>query len=241
MKSSTFRQSNTFARTERVSRRLALVGVVLAAILVPFFAFGDAMEAWAEGFAYTQVDQATVPGLILGALLAADIVLPVPSSLVSTALGALLGWAGGFVVSTLGMTAACWTGYRLGQSAGRGAARRLVSERDLAWLESASERWGSGVIVLFRAVPALAETSAIFAGMSRMPVGKFMLISTLSNAGISAVYAAVGAYSANVNSFLLAFTGALLLPGLAMLAVSRVRRNGRAPVPHGQHGGEESL
>jgi membrane protein DedA with SNARE-associated domain len=139
------------------------------------------------------------------------------------------------------MTAACWIGYRLGQSAGRGAARRLVSERDLAWLERASERWGSGVIVLFRAVPVLAEASAIFAGMSRMPLGKFMLISTLSNAGISAVYATVGAYSANVDSFLLAFTGAVLLPGLAMLVASQARRNGRAPVPAGPDGGEGSL
>jgi membrane protein DedA with SNARE-associated domain len=160
-------------------------------------------------------------------LLAVDILLPVPSSLVSTALGAVLGWSGGFLVSTLGLTAACWLGYRLGGSAGRGAARRLIPERDLAWLEAAAERWGSGVIVLFRAVPALAETSAIFAGMSRMRPGRFLLLATLANAGISAVYAAVGAYSATVDSFLLAFAGAVLLPGLALLAVDRARWTAR--------------
>jgi uncharacterized membrane protein YdjX (TVP38/TMEM64 family) len=241
MKSNTLERPNALARTERVSRWLALVGVVLAVILVPFFAFGDAMDAWAGGFVHARADYAAIPGLILGSLLAADIVLPVPSSLVSTALGALLGWAGGFAVSTLGMTAACWIGYRLGQSAGRGTARRLVSERDLAGLERASARWGSGAIVLFRAVPVLAETSAIFAGMSRMPPGKFMLISTLSNAGISAVYATVGAYAANVDSFLLAFTGAVLLPALAMLFANRARRNGRTPVAVGPDGGEGSL
>lgn len=204
------------------ARWLAPLALLLAALLVPFFLWGERLDVWAADFARSPADRRLV-GLALGLLLAADVVLPVPSSLVSTALGALLGWPGGFLVSTLGMTAACWAGHRLGGSAGRGAAGRLVSERDLAWLEAASRRWGAGAIVLLRAVPALAEASAIFAGVSRMPLGRFLLVSALSNAGISAVYAAVGAYAAGAGSFLLAFAGALLLPGLAQLAAVGAR------------------
>jgi membrane protein DedA with SNARE-associated domain len=139
------------------------------------------------------------------------------------------------------MTAACWIGYQLGAGAGRGAAHRLIRERDLAWLEAASERWGSGVIMMFRAVPVLAEASAIFAGMSRMRRGRFMALATLSNAGISAVYAAVGAYSASVNSFLLAFIAAMLLPGLALLAIRGARRQARTLLPGSPGGGERPL
>ncbi len=207
-------------------RWLILVGLVLAVILVPAFIFGAAMDSWAESIIHAPVSDKAIQGTILGLLLVVDIVVPVPSSVVSTALGVILGWAPGCAISTLGMTAASWLGYRLGQGAGRGAAHRMVSERQLAWLETASERWGSAFIALFRAVPVLAEASSFFAGMSRMPAGRYMAISILSNAGISAVYTAVGAYSANVNSFPLAFIGALLLPGLAMWANGRMRDSG---------------
>jgi len=48
-----------------------------------------------------------------------------------------------------------------------------------------------------------------------------MLLTALSNLGISAVYAAVGAFSSNVNSFLLAFFGAILAPAAAMWLMNR--------------------
>jgi hypothetical protein len=50
-----------------------------------------------------------------------------------------------------------------------------------------------------------------------MPPGQFLLLTTLSNLGISAVYATVGALSADANSFLLAFAGSILIPLVAML------------------------
>jgi membrane protein DedA with SNARE-associated domain len=80
------------------------------------------------------------------------------------------------------------------------------------------------VIVITRPVPVLAEASVLFAGMSRMPTGQFMLLTMLSNLGISAVYAAVGAFSANANSFLLAFAGSILIPLVAMLAAKTRRK-----------------
>ena len=210
-----------FISQHKIVHWVALGGLVLAIILAPFFVFGKAVDTWAETLLRGPGSYTTVYGLILGSMLALDIILPVPSSLVSTGLGALLGWIGGFVVSTLGMTAACWLGYCMGRSVGRGAARRLVSDHELALLEAAWTRWGSGVILLFRAVPALGEASAIFAGMSRMPQDRFLLLSVLSNAGISFVYATVGAFAANTQSFLLAFAGAVLLPSLVLFATHR--------------------
>ncbi len=67
----------------------------------------------------------------------------------------------------------------------------------------------------FTPVPVLAEASVLFAGMSKMNFRRFLIISTLSNLGISIVYAAVGAYSVSENSFLLAFAGAIIIPAVA--------------------------
>ena len=45
-----------------------------------------------------------------------------------------------------------------------------------------------------------------------------MLLSTAANLGVAAGYAAIGAYSMTMDSFLLAFLGSLVVPGVAMLA-----------------------
>jgi uncharacterized membrane protein YdjX (TVP38/TMEM64 family) len=197
---------------------------VLAIILVPFFLFGEQIETWTESFLESASDQSTWVALVLGSLLATDILVPVPSSLTSTAAGFFLGLAGGTATSLAGMTVSCVVGYWLGARFGRPVANRLVGEQELARLEKLSQRFGDWVIVVTRPVPVLAEASALFAGISGMPMRQFLLLSTLSNLGISAVYAAVGAFSATVNSFLFAFGGSILVPLVAMI-LTKGRQN----------------
>jgi uncharacterized membrane protein YdjX (TVP38/TMEM64 family) len=199
-------------------------------ILAPFVVWGAPIENWTERFVQSAGRLRIWAALILGLLLVLDILLPVPSSVVSTAAGALFGWGGGCLVSWVGMMASCGIGYALGTSAGRVLARPLVGEKELRRLAGATERWGAGVVILFRAVPVLAEASVLFAGMSRMSRRQFLFLCALSNAGISLVYAGLGAYAASANSFLLAFAGALLLPGIA-LSLWRLKETGsRGPV-----------
>ena len=67
-------------------------------------------------------------------------------------------------------------------------------------------------MVAVRAVPVLAEASVLFAGIGSMRFGRFLLLTSLSNLGISLVYASVGAFAAEIQSFLLAVAGAVLVP-----------------------------
>jgi len=69
-----------------------------------------------------------------------------------------------------------------------------------------------------RPIPVLAESSVVFAGLVRSQGRPFVWMTTLSNLGIAIAYAAVGAFSMEMQSFLLTFAAALALPGLAMLA-----------------------
>lgn len=194
---------------------------VMLAILVPFFLFGASIQAWTESFVKTGSPRRALAVVALSGLLATDVVLPIPSSLVSTALGYLAGFAGGTAASTVGMEVSCLVAYIVGRRIGRPIAHRTVGQKELATMEALSHRFGDWVIVVARPVPVLAEMSVLAAGMGCMPIGRFVLISSLSNLGISAVYAAVGAWSASVNSFLLAFAGAVVVPGLAMLLTRR--------------------
>jgi uncharacterized membrane protein YdjX (TVP38/TMEM64 family) len=190
--------------------------VLLALVLVPFLVFEKQFEQLATWLSQGHASGWATGGAI-GALLAFDVFLPVPSSIVSTGAGVLLGFWLGAAVVWVGMTAGCLVGYAFGARAA-GAARRLVGEASLTRAATNMDRYGRWAILLCRPIPVLAEASVVFAGLVRTPLVPFLLLTAGSNLGIALAYAAVGAYSMEARSFLLTFFGALALPGLALLA-----------------------
>jgi uncharacterized membrane protein YdjX (TVP38/TMEM64 family) len=193
-----------------------LVVSFLALVIVPYVIWGDQIDAWTSGFLETAHGKPGLAAGVLGGLLASDILFPVPSSIVSTACGLFLGVTLGALTSLIGMVISCGLGYWLGRICGRPVAVKLVGERDLKNFEGFSSRYGIWALVLARPVPVLAEVSVLFAGVSRMSFGRFMLATSLSNMGISVGYAAIGAYAADMNSFLIAFMAGICVPGLVM-------------------------
>lgn len=184
-----------------------LFAATVTVILIPFFLFGESIEAWARATLDTAQARWMVAAAA-GGLLAFDIFLPVPSSLVSTAAGALLGFWGGLATSWTGMCIGCALGYGLGGSLPAPERERMHK----AWT-----RYGDWALILFRSVPVLAEASVFFAGLSRMPRARFAVLVAVSNFAISAVYAGTGAFSAGRDTFLWAFVGAIVLPGAGLL------------------------
>lgn len=188
--------------------------VLIAAVLVPFFLFESQFNAFAERMTQGTVGLWLASASIFG-LLALDVILPVPSSIVSTAAGVLLGFVRGAAVVWAGMMVGALLGYAIGSRAS-GLARRFVGAPGLQRAESLVRRYGDWTIVMCRPVPVLAEASVIFAGLVRAPLARFLTLTALSNLGIALGYAAFGAFSMRVDSFLVAFAGALILPGLAI-------------------------
>jgi len=195
----------------------AITIVILALVIVPFMLWGAAIEEWAALFIEEHRQSPGVVSLTLGGLLASDILMPVPSSIVSTACGVLLGLVRGTLTSLVGMIISCTVGYALALGLGRPFVKRMVGHASMQHFELLDKRFGSWAIILARPVPVLAEVSVLFAGLGRMPFGRFMLLTSLSNLGISAVYAGIGAFAADLNAFLLAVAGSVLLPGIGML------------------------
>ena len=192
---------------------------LLAIVLVPFFLFETQFNQFAAGVANGGASRSMAAGGIL-ALLASDVFLPVPSSILSTAAGVLLGFWGGTAIVFSGMTIGCLVGFTVG-SRSSAAARRLVGEAGLKRAADLMQRYGDWALAACRPVPVLAEASVIFAGLVHMPRGRFVWLTAFANFGIAAGYSAIGAFSMRIDSFLLAFVGALLIPGLAIL-IARV-------------------
>lgn len=190
---------------------LVLTLILLVLILVPFLIWEETMNAMADAFL-----QGNRPAIMVVVLLAADVLLPIPSSVVSTASGYLLGFPFGLAACWAGMTLGSILGYVFGRYAGRSLVQRFLSEKEMADSAADFEKRGDWMLMISRPIPMLAEASVIMAGVLARPFPRFFAITALANAGISAVYAAVGAFSVTTHSFLFAFFGAIAVPFIAM-------------------------
>jgi uncharacterized membrane protein YdjX (TVP38/TMEM64 family) len=164
-------------------RSLAIITAALCIPLVPFFIIGELPgDRWLSA----KDDAAGAFALAGAGLLAADALLPIPSSIVGTMLGARLGFMPGFAAAFLGMMA--------GQVIAYAASRYLLRHRPQA-LPTAPTL---AVLFLSRPVPVLAEAVAFAAGAARMSWSQFLLACGAGNL----VYAGA-----------LALNGAALIPG----------------------------
>ena len=193
--------------------------VLIGLVLLPFLLFAEQFNAFAAQLTRGGYARWLVAVGVFG-LLALDVLLPVPSSIVSTAAGLLLGFVAGALTVWTGMMAGCALGYAVG-ARGSAAARQLVGDAGLARAANLVRRYGDVTIVLCRPIPVLAEASVVFAGLTHAPVTRFARLTALSNLGIALGYTAFGAYSLRLNSFLVAFLGAVILPALFIL-ISRL-------------------
>jgi uncharacterized membrane protein YdjX (TVP38/TMEM64 family) len=179
--------------------------LVAAAVIVPYMLFGEQLEsaagAWLEGAR----SRPSLAAAVIVALLASDVVLPVPSSIVGVFAGATLGLAFGAVAIWCGLMLGCVAGYWLG---------RLVPSWAVAENSTpALGKTGPLMLAATRAIPVLAETGIIAAGAARMGFGQVMLVTALANLLVALAYAGAGALLATLDPVLVAIVATV---GLAM-------------------------
>lgn len=203
------------------AKRVVLWMLLLALILVPFALFGERIDAWTETFIESGSSHRLAAMLVLGGLLGGDILLPVPSSIVSTACGMLFGWIGGALVSLAGMTISCIAGFWLARCLGRPFVERFAGHNEIERVKTLNARYGAWAIILARPIPVLAEASVLVVGLGAVPFRRFLLVSTLSNLGISLVYSVAGSLSSDFHSFLPALGASIALPWLMMTYAKR--------------------
>jgi len=149
-------------------------------------------------------------------LLIADVVLPVPSSIVMVAHGALFGVWWGTMLSLVGSVGAATFGFAIGRRGGA-LLERVVTPAERARASSILARWGTLAIIITRPVPLLAETVAIMAGASSMSWRTIVVASIAGSLPMSLLYALTGAAVANLQSTALMFGAVLLVAGVFWL------------------------
>jgi uncharacterized membrane protein YdjX (TVP38/TMEM64 family) len=219
----------------RLLRSLLVVTAVLLVPVVPFVCLAGPIEQWLARWTEHPPNLFVTAALVVG-LLSVDVVLPVPSSLISTLAGSQLGTIGGTLASWLGMSIGAGVGFGVARRWGRPVARRLASDEDLQRLDDLTRQYGAAVLVVARAVPLLAEASVLLVGLHRLSWRRFWPPVLLSNLGIALAYAFFGEVAAR-NQWLPVALGVSL--GLPILMAAVVRWWLPSPPDASSHDQEE--
>lgn len=204
----------------------ALALVIAGFVLVTFLA----AEAW-------DAPWLTTPsvGLLGVALLAADVVLPVPSSGVMIAHGASFGVAGGAALSLAGATIATLVAFAVGRG-GQRLVDRLTSAEQQERAHRLLVRHGFWAIVATRPIPVVAETVGILSGVvGDLAWWKVLLAGLLGNAVPAVVYAYVGAHATGGGSGLAIIVAVMGLSLLLWLGQRTRERRSRRQTRFAEH------
>jgi len=196
------------------------ITLVLLAPVVPFLLFGDWAEARITQWLDESLSTEATAGIVVG-VLTSDILLPVPSSFVSTLAGSRLGVAFGAAAVWIGMTAGCCIGFALARWLGRPLAMRFSSAADLQRMEALAQRGGPLILALTRPLPVLAEASVLLVGAIGLTWRQFLPVVCLANLGLATAYAALGYWAHEQGALPVALAASIIVPVLATFAARR--------------------
>lgn len=147
-------------------------------------------------------------------ILASDILLPIPSSVVMLLNGKLFGVMQGTVISATGLFLSTITGYVIG----------IVFKKKIGYFISYQQReesekifrkWGFIALIISRPIPLLSESISIIAGIHRMKPGVLILSAIAGSVPGAFIYAYYGSMSNDIETQYYSF---LLVIGIAVLA-----------------------
>jgi len=195
-------------------RPLIPVVAVLAVPIIPFLFMGNLIEQWVSGLENSRY----LPWIVI-ALLSGDLILPIPSSVVTTYIGGQMDWITGTLVSWVGMSLAAVIGFTLARKYGPQFALRFSSAAQLDNAGNLAGRFGPIFLVLARGVPVVAEASILLMGIHRLSWRRFLIPVLLSNLGISLGYTLFGAVAQQHHWFPVALGVSICVPiGLTLIA-----------------------
>ncbi|MDG2388855.1 MAG: VTT domain-containing protein [Planctomycetaceae bacterium] len=187
---------------------------LLAALLVPIIPFvilGDGFEQHLLNWLESGLPAAQI-ALGLCGLLTVDLLLPVPSTAVTTYAGGVLPWGLAFLCAFGGLSAGHLIGLGMSRVIGRPFAERWAKADDLKQLDQLSLKYGPVILIATRAMPLLSEASVLLLGLTRLPFWLAAIAIVMSNAVIAAVYVSVGAWFQGTPALIWAIIGSAVLP-----------------------------
>ncbi len=192
--------------------------------LLGWMMFGAGLEqAWDGEVLVARFEESKEWAWLAGiGLLLADLLLPIPGTIVMSALGAVYGfWLGG-IFASLGSMLAGMLGYVVGRFFKEGFSRKWLGEKDFEKGRKLFDGNGALVVAVSRALPILPEVLACMAGLLRMPFGKFCLALACGSLPMGFLFAWIGTVGRESPGWGLAFS--LGVPAVLWGTAAMLRR-----------------
>jgi uncharacterized membrane protein YdjX (TVP38/TMEM64 family) len=205
-------------------RQAVALGLAVAALAVVGLALAEALDATLLVDPADVMAERGIAAWVGVGLLVADIVLPVPSSVVMLGHGALFGVVPGAALSLLGRSGNAVVGVLIGRRVGNALGRRAAQRGGTMPGRGASlvSRWGLAAVVFTRPIPVLAESTLVGAaamGLSAPAVVAAAIVGALPEA---VLYAVAGNAAASSTNGAFIFVGIVLLSGAAWAVGARM-------------------
>ncbi len=140
--------------------------------------------------------------IIVAVLLASDVFLSVPTILIVTYAGHILGFGWGVLATTIGMLASGTIAYLLCRFSGSKMLRVLIkNKKQIDEVNRIFHRLGFGMLIIARALPMLPEATCCLSGMMKFNFLKFLLYYVLGTLPYAAVLTYLGSISSAGNPY----------------------------------------
>lgn len=202
---------------------LTFIFAIMVFVIGSFVLFETSIQTWILTSSQN-LTQSTAPAgpfiavMFVISLLTFDILLPIPSSIVSAFAANHLALELSTLSIWCGLTLGSCLGYWIGQSSGDRLLNKKLSAADRQRVAKLANKMGFGTLVFMRGVPVLAETSVIAAGMMHYPWRRFLVATSLANLGLALAYGYFGKAADIETPFLAIVAGSVAIPTLAWLA-----------------------
>lgn len=192
--------------------RIFLLFLLLAAlVIIPFLIWGESMtETFSlEGSVAILNQYGSWAWGVGQLLLIGDLFLPIPATVVMSALGYIYGWVIGGLLSGLGSFLSGAMAYELCKRIGERAAVRILGAQDFEKGQKMFVRVGGWIVAFSRWLPIFPEVVACMAGITRMPARIFYLALLCGSLPLGFVFAYIGETGNTAPGLALAFSAGL--------------------------------
>lgn len=185
-----WRRMNTNPINHALLRPLAFIAATCLALAAPMIVLGETGASGLHAGASEHVESfAWVIGV---SLIVADVVLPVPATIIMASLGSIYGWAlGGFLAGAASLTSAMLA-YSIGRCIKPAFASRILGEDGMIAASHFISAGGGIALAASRPLPLLPEAIAILAGVTKMPLRNFIPPVATGSLLTGAFFAALG-------------------------------------------------
>ncbi len=182
--------------------------IIVSVIVVSFLLFDD-MESFFTNMLQQAGENVKTYTAVSFVVLASDILLPVPSSIILFTNGYVLGTVYGSLLSLLALMSGSVIGYYLGKFTSLGLKSKGDEKAD-----NIVSRYGALSILITRGIPVLAETVCIICGFNKMLFKKYFVYNVVGYVPLCLLYAFCGNIGYDKNIFLISFGCSILISAL---------------------------